>query len=345
MTTELIKSSPADLSIIIVNFNSIELITECIDSICKHNSNLSLEIIVVDNSGDAEGIKRLRAVFPFIKCIDMGYNAGFARANNAGLKSAEGEIILLLNPDTISVDNSIELCFERLKKLNFSAAGVQLTNEEGQPQISGNFFVKGGLNHLLPIPYWGDFIRWIGYSLNQKVPNVRESKPIEEVDWISGAFLMVKRHAVEKAGLLDEDFFLYAEEVEWCSRLIKTGKLCIFGDLKIIHIEGATVNKNQGTEEKGYYNLYDTKGFQLMVSNHLRVRKQYGSGWFLILLLNYTWGCMLAFCSSFIHGLLSFKNPVGEWPKLFGFFKNVLKLWLLSPIIIRNKPYFYKMLK
>ncbi|MGD5408145.1 hypothetical protein QUS89_22905, partial [Xanthomonas citri pv. citri] len=138
----------------------------------------------------------------------------------------------------------------------------------------------------------------------------------EEVDWISGAFLMVKKEGVEKAGLLDEDFFLYAEEVEWCSRLKKYGPLVIFGDLKLIHLEGATINKSQNIEEKGYYNLYDKKGLQLMVSNHVRVRKQYGTGSFLLLLLLYSFGVFVFFGCSTLHRLLRLQNPFADWKRV-----------------------------
>jgi GT2 family glycosyltransferase len=332
------------LSIIIVNYKSANLIIDCLRSVYEFTSSgLDFEVIVVDNSNDENKAQVLNQ-FPEVQWVDMNYNAGFARANNAGIRIAKGDAVLLLNPDTIAIDNSITECYKRLQQSDYAGAGVQILNAGHQPQISGNFFVKGGLNHLLPIPYWGDFIRWIGYKTKHKVPNLQRAKQVEEVDWISGAFLMVKKQAIEKAGLLDEDFFLYAEEVEWCSRLKKTGRLCIFGDLNIIHLEGATINKSQRLEEKGYYNLYDKKGLQLMVSNHLRVRKQYGVFWFLVLLLNYTWGLFVYFVCSFFHRLFRLKNPEGEWKKASAFGKNVLKLWKLSPTIISNKPHFYKML-
>lgn len=159
----------------------------------------------------------------------MGYNAGFARANNGGMKMAQGGVILLLNSDTISIDMSIEQCYHKLINTNYTAAGIQLLNEDGSLQISGSFFVKGGLNHLLPIPYWGEFVRWLGYSFKSKIPGVVKAKEVEEVDWINGAFVMVKRTAVEKAGMLDEDFFLYSEEIEWCSRLKKRDRFAFSG--------------------------------------------------------------------------------------------------------------------
>jgi len=331
------------LSIIIVNYFSKELILDCIASVYAKTSHFPFEIIVVDNSSDVKGERDVLEKFPQVQWIDMGYNAGFSRANNAGIKVAKGDTFLLLNPDTLAIDNSIEKCYQQLKASSFAAAGVQLLDEQKQPQISGSFFVKGGLNHLLPIPYWGHFIRWVAYRAKTKVPNVQQAQKVEEVDWLSGAFLMVKKEAVEKAGLMDEDFFLYAEEVEWCSRLKKVGPLCIYGDLYIIHLEGATINKSQQLQEKGYYNLYDKKGLQLMVSNHLRVRKQYGTFWFLILLLNYTFGVFVFGVASFLHNLFQLRNPFAQWGRVGRFAQNVIRLWRLAPTIIRNKPHFYKM--
>lgn len=330
------------LSIIIVNYRSGDLILDCLATVYKHNG-FNFEIVVADNSSGDGSREKILAVYPNVIWIDTGYNAGFARANNAGMKAAGGDAFLLLNPDTLSMDDSIERCYQRLMQSSYAAAGVQLLNEKGEPQISGSFFVKGGLNHLLPVPYWGGFIRWLAYRAKAKVPSVQQAKSEEEVDWISGAFLMVKKEAVQKAGPMDEDFFLYAEEVEWCSRLKKAGGLVLCGDLKIIHLEGTTINKSQNLEEKGYYNLYDKKGLQLMVSNHLRVRKQYGVFAFAFLLVNYSFGVVVFLVAGTVHRLFIGKNPFGHWKKVGAFAKNVLRLWALSPKIIANKPHFYKM--
>jgi GT2 family glycosyltransferase len=331
------------LSIIVVNYRATALIINCIESVKEYNNAFHYEIIVVDNNSNDGGQEELLNQFPEVKWLNMGYNAGFARANNAGIKQAKGNVFLLLNPDTLAVDDSIARCYFSLQQSNYIAAGVQQLDAAGAQQISGNFFVKGGLNHLLPLPYWGALIKWIGYKANVKVPNVQQAKAIEEVDWISGAFLMVKKEAIEKAGLMDEDFFLYAEEVEWCSRLKKAGPLCIFGDLHIVHLEGGAVNKDQNINQKGYYNLYDKKGLQLMVSNHLRVRKQYGIFWFLFLLINYTLGVFVFFMGSVLQRTLTLKNPFGSLNNVRAFTKNVFRLWQLVPTIIRNKPHFYKM--
>lgn len=331
------------LSILIVNYRSAELITVCLHSLFQFNQASDFEIIIVDNDSKDRSQEIIKKYFPQVNWIDMGYNAGFARANNAGIKAASGNIVLLLNPDTAATDDSISRCYQRLCKSSFIAAGIQLLNEDGTPQISGSFFVRGGLNHLLPIPYWGDFIRWIGYQTNSKIPHVEKAKEVEEVDWINGAFLMVKKEAIKKAGLMDEDFFLYSEEIEWCIRLKKKGKLAIFGDLHMIHLQGQSVNSDQKSSEKGYQNIFDRKGLQLMVSHHVRIRKQYGIFWFLFLLLNYTWGIIVFAIASTIEHLVHFRNPAKDWRKVQLFAKNVFVLWKLSPTILRNKPHFYKM--
>jgi GT2 family glycosyltransferase len=320
------------------------MIIDCIRSIHKFCDYNELEIIVVDNSSGEKDKSRLTALFPGIKWLQMDYNAGFARANNAGIKEAKAAVVLLLNPDTLAIDNSLNKCVNQFSNSEYVACGVQLLNEDASPQISGNFFMKGGINHLLPLPYWGNFLRWIAFGLKARKPNVPVAKTIEEVDWISGAFLMVKKEAVQKAGFMDEDFFLYAEEIEWCSRLKKIGKLCIYGDLHFVHLQGEAINRSQNISEKGYYNLYDKKGLQLMLSNHVRIRKQYGVGWFLFLLLNYTWEIPFYFIASFAHRLLTLRNPFGEWDKAAALARNVFYIWKLLPVIIRNKPYFYKVL-
>lgn len=331
------------LSIIIVNYRAADHICNCLQSAAAFDWFRRFEWIVVDNDSGDDSRERILSRYPFVRWIDMGYNAGFARANNAGMKTATGNMLLLLNPDTLCIDDSVAACFQRLQQSSCVAAGVQLLNRNREPEISGSKFVKGGMNHLLPIPYWGGLIRRLAYTLKTPAPHVKKAAAVQEVDWISGAFLMVKRSAVEQAGMMDEDFFLYGEEVEWCSRLRKTGSLCIFGDLSIIHLEGAAIDERLQVNEKGYYNLYDRKGLQLMVSNHLRVRKQYGAGWYLFLLLNYSWGVLFYAVCSTVHRLLLLQNPLPHWKKVMQFGRNVCRLWTLMPRMLANRPYFYKM--
>lgn len=319
------------LAVIFVNYRSADLLLDALGSLFLETTGIGLEVWVVDNDSKDDSRIRILEAFPAVRWIDMGYNAGFARANNAGIRAAGNKDVLLLNPDTLVLARAVENAYRKFKPSGYVACGVQLLNPDLTPQISGNFFMKGGLNHLLPLPYLGAFLRWAGYRSGTKVPNVREAGSVHEVQWISGAFLMVKRSAIDNAGPMDEDFFLYAEEVEWCSRLGKQGKLCIYGDEHVIHLQGETVK-----DGKGYGGLTTRKDFQLMLSNHLRVRKQFGVGWFLILLIGYTFGFWV-----FLFGnLLTLKGPR---PALkFG--RNVARLWWWTPRIMLNKPFFYKVL-
>jgi GT2 family glycosyltransferase len=274
----------------------------------------------------------------------MGYNSGFARANNAAIKIAEGEIILLLNSDTINIENAINKCYIKLSNSAYVAASVQLLNEDGSPQISGNFAMKGGLNYLLPLPYTGLFLKYIALLFKVKKPNVPVASGLVEVDWINGAFLMVKKVAIEKAGLLDEDFFLYAEEAEWCSRLKNAGKLFVYGDDHVIHLQGESAGTAFQSEAKGYLNIFDKKGLQIMLSNFVRIRKQFGVFWFLFDFLFYLITIPIFFVGVFFSSIIFPTSKKYNFKQAAGFCKNMFRIFKFIPHIISNKPYFYKVL-
>jgi GT2 family glycosyltransferase len=331
------------LSIIIVNYRSADLIINCLNSIHKY-STINPEIIIVDNDSGDDSKERIMNVHSGIEWIQMGYNAGFARANNAGIKLAKGELILLLNPDTLFFDNALDKCCRLFAESNAVACGVQLLNENGSSQISGNYAMTGGLNYLLPLPYLGNTLKALATFIQVKKPNVPEAMDTIEVDWINGAFLMVKKSVLEIAGLMDEDFFLYAEEAEWCSRLKKQGSVVIFGECRIIHLQGETANETFESDGKGYFNLFDKKGLQIMVSNFLRIRKEFGVGWFLFDLFFYTLAIPFFFVGLCIESVLFPGKKNYQFRQVGAFAKNVIMLIGLSGKIIRGKPYFYKML-
>ena len=333
-----------DLSIIIVNYKTPQLTVDCLNTIYSQGDDIDFEVIVVDNFSNDNSREMICNAFSQVRWLQMDYNAGFARANNAAIRQSRGEVILLLNSDTLNVNNAIGNCFTLFSASDYVACGVQLLNADGTPQISGNYIMKGGLNHLLPLPYVGNFIKWLGLALAVKKPNVPEATEETEVDWINGAFLMVKKNVLSKAGLLDEDFFLYAEEAEWCARLKKTGRLFIYGQFKVIHLQGATTKTAFQSPEKGYYNLYNKKGLQIILSNMVRVRKEFGVAWFLFQLTIFTLTIPVFFIFSFFENLLKLRNPFRDFRLAGGFTQNVLRVWGYSPVIISNKPYFYKVL-
>ena len=330
------------LSIIIINYKSAQLVCDCLRSIYAQNTLINFEIIVVDNHSKDGSKEKITHSFPQVIWTQMNYNSGFARANNIGIRKSKGDVVLLLNPDTIIENNAIERCYDNFFSSQYIACGVQLLNPDRSPQIAGNYAMKGGLNYLLPLPYIGFFLKSIATFFKIAKPNVANASGTVNVDWINGAFLMVKKEGIQKAGLLDEDFFLYAEEAEWCSRLRKIGKLCIYGEINIIHLQGETSNETFGSSGKGYINLFDRKGRQIMLSNLVRIRKEFGVGWFLIILSVYVFEIPAFFIGVVISKIFFSKKHSFLQTKNYA--ENIFSIINLSPKIISNKPFFYKVL-
>jgi GT2 family glycosyltransferase len=333
-----------DLSIIIVNYKTPGLVIDCLMTVYRETTWINFEVIVADNDSGDDSEQRILGAFPAARWIQTGYNAGFARANNLAIREASGEAVLLLNSDTLVEGGAISGCWRELMASPYVAAGVQLLNPDRTPQISGSFFMKGGLNYLLPLPYLGSWVKKAGNQFKVSAPHVPDAGALVDVDWINGAFLMVKRSAYESAGLMDEDFFLYAEEAEWCSRLRRIGRLCIYGKFHAVHLQGVSANETFGSEGKGYYNLFDRKGLQIMLSNFVRIRKQFGVGWFLVQLGFYWLDIPVFGAGLLLSGLIGGRVKRYSWAMLRGYCRNVGYITARSGTIVRNKPYFYKVL-
>ncbi|MCW3111979.1 MAG: glycosyltransferase family 2 protein [Segetibacter sp.] len=332
------------LSIIIINYKSAQHVLNCIESIYRETNKYSFEIIVVDNDSQDNSATQIHSKYPDVIWIQTGYNAGFARANNEGLRKAKGSFLLLLNADTIILDGALDKTISLFNEIPAAAGcGVQLLNPDGTHQISGAHFVQGGLNFLLPLPYLGRFVRYLGYKLKTRVPSIQTVSDKVEVDWIVGAFIMIRKETLQKAGLLDEDFFMYAEEIEWCSRLRKVGKLYLFEEPKVIHLGGGTSSDYYATEEnENGKNLWNKKARQIIVSQMLRIRKQFGVFWFLVICVFF-----IIEIPIFIIGLLVekvFKKGKSRfsWQNVSGYLSNIRCLLKYFFKIIQNKPFFYK---
>jgi hypothetical protein len=333
-----------DVSIIIINYKSARLVMDCITSIYEQTQQCSYEIIVVDNDSQDDLEERLKSSFPATRWLQTGYNAGFARANNAGIRIAQGEYVLILNADTIIKEGAIDKNLALIKQYSDAVgSGVQLLNTDGTNQISGAHFIKGGLNTLLPLPYLGKLIRYLGYRFKSTVPSVQTIKDKIEVDWVVGAYILVKKEVLQKAGLMDEDFFMYAEEIEWCSRLRKQGKLYLFADPKVIHIGGGTSSDYYTTtENENSKNLWNKKGRQIIVSNMLRIRKQFGIGWFLLIAGTYFIEIPLFFICLLLHKIFTVNKVTYTFKNWVDYVKNMGVLLRYCFKILLNKPYFYK---
>jgi GT2 family glycosyltransferase len=332
-----------DLSIIIINYKSAHHVLNCIKSIYTETRKYTFEIVVVDNNSEDDSETKIITAFPEVKWIQSGYNAGFARANNIGIRVAKGENILILNADTIISDNALDKTINLFKTKNDAAAcGVQLLNTDGTYQISGAYFKSGGLNILLPLPYLGRFIRYLGYKMKTKIPSVKEVVAVQEVDWIVGAFIMVKREVLKSSGLFDEDFFMYAEEIEWCSRLRKYGKLYLFEEPKIIHIGGGTSGEYYNTDNDNSKNLWSKKARQIIISKLLQIRKQFGVFYYLIVCFIFIIEIPVFIIGWLMEKIIKGENAEYSWKNVSGFIRNTGYIIKYFFRILLNKPFFYK---
>ncbi|MDQ0244806.1 GT2 family glycosyltransferase [Bacillus fengqiuensis] len=233
-----------DLSVIIVNYNTKKLTMDAIQSVLNSKTKYKYEIIVVDNNSSDGSVGEISSRFPQVKIIVNNDNAGFAKANNQGINQSDGRYILLLNSDTIIQKDTIEKMMVFMEEHpDVGAGGCKVVLPDGSldkachrgfPTPSASFYYLTGLSKKFP-----DNPRFSQYHLSHL--NLDE---IHEVDCLVGAFMLVRREAIDHIGLLDETFFMYGEDIDWCYRIKKSGwKIYYYPYTSIIHYKGASSRK------------------------------------------------------------------------------------------------------
>jgi GT2 family glycosyltransferase len=237
-----------DLSIIIVNWNTRDFLLQCLESVYQTMKRIEMDIFVVDNGSIDGSIAAAKERFSEVKFIQNEMNLGFAGANNQALRLAMGKYLLLLNPDTQVKKGAIDRLISFMDAHpEVGGAGAQLLNSDGSKQNSiANFpsLVTELLNKSL--------LRWLfPKAFPGKERNYLE--PIE-VDSVIGACMIVKREAVEQVGLLDEDYFLFLEETDWCYRIKRAGwKIYHVPHSEIYHFQGKGVEIEKKKARIEYY--------------------------------------------------------------------------------------------
>ena len=231
-----VNKPPMDLSVIIVNFNTKELLGDCLSSIYKFTKGVNFEVFVVDNNSKDGSQAMVREKFPQVKLILNRDNLGFTKANNQGMKIARGNYILLLNSDTYLIENSFKKLLDEAKSLStLGALGPQLLNQDKSIQQSTGFFP-----HLPQVFFWMSFIDDLPGGQYLKPYHVDHDsfyKKERQVDWITAAAILVPKNVIKKVSVLDEKIFMYGEEIEWCYRIKKAGYNIYFSPIaKIVHI-------------------------------------------------------------------------------------------------------------
>lgn len=243
------------LSIIIVNYKSSNDISFCIESIIKFEKRYNdYEIIIVDNNSDDLGLKLLNEQYPFLKIINADKNGGFAYGNNIGINYSNGDYVLLLNPDTFIVDNSIEKLLNRIKtEESIGIIGPLILFPDGRNQ---SFYLpKSYLN------IWRLFCeRFYLYRIFKNVPILNsyyrtymDYSKETFVDQVSGAALLFRKSIIEKIGLLDENYFMYFEESDFCLQAVRNNiKQLYYPKSKIVHKGGLDLESGWSNTSSWY---------------------------------------------------------------------------------------------
>ena len=230
------------ISIIIVNWNTRETTLNCLDSIYRMNQGSPpVEIILVDNASEDNSVAAIRARFPEVCIIQNSENAGYARANNQGIRQAQGQILLLLNSDTLLKDeatlNKIIEFFEQHPQVGI--LGAKLVYSNGRLQAAGRNFIS--LTELVKT----QLLFSSAPVFNRLKARKRLSQPYYECDYVDGACLAIRRAVVEEIGLLNEEFFMYGEDMEWCARARDAGwKVAVLPSLEVVHLHAESAKKN-----------------------------------------------------------------------------------------------------
>ena len=227
-----------DLSIIIVSYNARRDLERCLESLASAPPAATHETIVVDNasSDGSPGVAREAGV----RLIEAGDNVGFARANNIGIRASSGEAVLLLNSDTIVPPGAIDRLLDELRNnADVAVVGPRLVDQTGRPELSFGPMI-GPINELRQ--------KWRARGAVATL-TARRGYP----DWVSGACLLVRRVDAEGVGLLDERFFMYTEDVDFCASIRAKGRRILYvPDIEVVHLRGRSRAAAPASTERAY---------------------------------------------------------------------------------------------
>lgn len=240
------------LSIIIVNYNASKVLIPCLKSLEDYGSWLkeNCEVFVIDNASADDSVEQVRVQFPWVKLVANTENVGFSMANNQGLRQASGDYQLLLNPDTIVPQGTLQACLDFLKKhqdAGVVTCKVELANghldmdcHRGFPTPWASFTYFSGLEKLFPK----------SKLFGQYHQTWKDLSTTHEIDSAVGAFMMMPKKAIDEVGLLDERFFFYGEDLDWCYRFKeKSYKVYYYPDVKITHYKGYSSGMRKESRE------------------------------------------------------------------------------------------------
>jgi len=222
-----------DLSVIIINWNTRQLLSQCLQSVVDNLHDLMIESFVVDNGSTDNSVEMVRKEFPEVTLIENRENLGFAKANNQAIQLSHGRYILLLNSDAFLTPNAIQSMLNVMESdLSAGIAGAHLVYPDGRSQVSHR-----------PLPnYWTEINSLFGLD-KMSIRKINHRK-YDEIGSVIGACMLIRKSLLDQIGLLDEAFFMFNEEVDLCNRCHKVGSKVVYLDSAIVvHVEGGSTGQ------------------------------------------------------------------------------------------------------
>ena len=223
------------LSIVIVSYNVRSYLEACLQSVHKALEGIEGEVFVVDNHSSDDTVSVLRSQYSWVRLIENQENLGFAKANNIAIRQSQGDYVLLLNPDTVVGEQTLRsalLFMDEHPKAG--GAGVMMLNTDGTRAPESR--------RALPTP-WVSCLKMLGFTKRYYMSHLPWDAP-GRIDVVSGAFCLLRKDALDKIGLLDEDFFMYGEDIDLSYRLLKAGWENWYLPYAIVHHKGKSTQKS-----------------------------------------------------------------------------------------------------
>jgi GT2 family glycosyltransferase len=222
------------LSVVIVSYNVRHYLDECLESVQKALEGIEAEVFVVDNASTDDTMSVLPQKYTWVRFIASEENLGFSRGNNIAIRQATGEYVLLLNPDTNVAEHTLREAVRFMDEHpQAGGAGVMMLNGDGTRAPESR--------RAIPTP-WVSALKMLGFTKRYYMSHLPWDEPCR-IEVISGAFCLLRHAALDKVGLLDEDFFMYGEDIDLSYRLLKSGYENWYLPLPITHYKGKSTRK------------------------------------------------------------------------------------------------------
>ncbi|MBN1996045.1 glycosyltransferase [candidate division KSB1 bacterium] len=284
------------VSVVIVSYNVREFLQQALASLERALSGIKHEIFVVDNASSDSSVEYVRRSFPKVKVIANAENVGFARANNQAIARCSGEFVCLINPDTVVQEDTFSVLLDFFaRNSDAGATSCKVLNPDGSLQLA--------CRRSYPTP-WVAFTKIIG--LARLFPHSRlfgrynltylDPGQVAPVDAISGSFMFVRKSVIDSVGMLDESFFMYGEDLDWCFRIKQGGwNIYYVPDTQIIHFKGESSKKSPFEQRRLFY-----EAMRLFVKKHFNRGGAFLPSWILVLAI-------------YMRGLLSFVSGTAKY--------------------------------